>query len=137
MFFQGKAKKSSDDIHEINLTPLIDVSLVLVVMLLLATPLAFESSIDVKKAAKSAKAAEEKKADERVELFVLTDHEVRVNRKLVSKENLSDTLRPLMQASTSRMVVIDCKGEVSHGTFVDVLDQAKLCGANEIAVTGK
>ena len=34
--------------HEVNLTPLIDVSLVLVVMLLLATPLAFESSIKVR-----------------------------------------------------------------------------------------
>jgi len=136
MFFQGK-KNSGDNMHEVNLTPLIDVSLVLVVMLLLATPLAFESSIDVKRAAKSAKAAEEKKADERVELFVLTDNEIKVNRKIVSKEHLSETLRPLMQASTSRLVVIDCKGEVSHGTFVDVLDQAKLCGASEIAVTGK
>ena len=55
MIFPGKPKKSGDNINEINMTPLIDVSLVLVVMLLLATPLAFESSIAIKKAMDSAK----------------------------------------------------------------------------------
>jgi biopolymer transport protein ExbD len=123
--------------HEINMTPLIDVSLVLVVMLLLATPLAFESSIGVKSAMKSAKAAEKQKAEERIELHVLSDTTLTVNRRIVSREDLSGTLRPMLQASTSRLVVIDCNGSVSHGTFVDVLDQTKLSGAKEIAVTGK
>jgi len=41
------------------MTPLIDVSLVLVVMLLLTTPLAFESSIGVDHASKSGRRATE------------------------------------------------------------------------------
>jgi biopolymer transport protein ExbD len=137
MFFQGKPKKSDDNLHDINMTPLIDVSLVLVVMLLLATPLAFESSIGVKKAANSANTAEKQKVEERVELHVLTDDTIKVNRRVVNREDLSKTLLPLMQASVDRLVVIDCDGGVSHGVFVDVLDQTKLCGAKEIAVTGK
>lgn len=137
MFFHRKPKKSSDDMHDINMTPLIDVSLVLVVMLLLATPLAFESSIAVKKTASSAKAAETKKAEERIELHVLSDDTLKVNRRIVSRKDLGEYLRPLMQSSTSRLVVIDCNGSVSHGAFVDVLDQAKLSGAAEIAVTEK
>ena len=133
----GKPKKSSDGLHEINMTPLIDVSLVLVVMLLLATPMAFESSIAVRKAKNSAKSAEKKKVEERVELYVLSENSIRVNRKVVAREDLIDTLHPLMESSASRVVVIDCNTGVSHGAFVDVLDQAKLSGASEIAVTGK
>jgi biopolymer transport protein ExbD len=49
---------TNDSNHDVNMTPLIDVSLVLVVMLLLATPLAFESSIDVKNAAQAARKAQ-------------------------------------------------------------------------------
>ncbi len=36
--------------NEVNMVPLIDVSLVLVVMLMLATPLAFESSLAIREA---------------------------------------------------------------------------------------
>ena len=44
MFFQDAEDKG---MHEINVVPLIDVSLVLVVILMLLTPLAFESNIAV------------------------------------------------------------------------------------------
>lgn len=137
MFFQARSKNAGNGMHEINLTPLIDVSLVLVVMLLLATPLAFESSIAVRKAAKSAQAAERKKSEERIELYVVSEDSVTVNRQPVARKELARSLRPMLAQSSERLVVINCSGEVSHGSFVDVLDQAKISGAAEIAVIGK
>jgi biopolymer transport protein ExbD len=137
MFFQKRLKKEGEGIHEVNMTPLIDVSLVLVVMLLLATPLAFESSIGVRKSAKAAAAAEKPSTEERVELRIVSDDSVRVNRVMISRHDLIDTLRPLVEASTHGTVIIACNDDISHGTFVNVLDQTKVCGASEIAVTGK
>ena len=68
MFFHKKLDKEGPGNHEINMTPLIDVSLVLVVMLLLATPLALESSIAVRNARKSSRTAKKEKIEERIEL---------------------------------------------------------------------
>ncbi len=133
---KGSGKKT-EGLHEINMTPLIDVSLVLVVMLLLLTPLAFESSIAVRKAAASAKQSVKKEREERVEVKIISEDEVMVNRKTVSRAELSLTLRPLLADKVQRRVVIDCDDNVSHGAFVDVLDQAKLCGAGDIAVLGR
>ncbi len=133
---KGSGKKT-EGLHEINMTPLIDVSLVLVVMLLLLTPLAFESSIAVRKAAASAKQSAKKEREERVEVKIISEDEVMVNRKTVSRAELSLTLRPLLADKVQRRVVIDCDDNVSHGAFVDVLDQAKLCGAGDIAVLGR
>jgi biopolymer transport protein ExbD len=124
-------------IFEVNMTPLIDVSLVLVVMLLLATPLALESSIMVRKAEKSAVEAEKKSEADRVELRVVSADTVLVNRAVVARQDLVESLRPLMSADSRPLVVIGCDKGVTHGTFVDVLDRAKLAGAAEIAVTGK
>jgi len=124
-------------IHEINMTPLIDVSLVLVVMLLLLTPLAFESSIAVRRAAASAKASEKKLKEERIELNVISDESVMVNRAEVKRSELSGVLGPLLEGRTDRRVIIECGDDVKHGVFVDVLDQVKLCGAGEIAVLGR
>ncbi len=129
--------KKNGGIHEINMTPLIDVSLVLVVMLLLLTPLAFESSIAIRKAAASAKASEKKLKEERIELSVVSEDSVLVNRALIARGELTGTLRPMLEGKTDRRVVIECSDQVSHGVFVDVLDQVKLCGAGEIAVLGR
>jgi len=120
--------------NEVNMTPLIDVSLVLVVMLILATPLAFESRIDVKGAAKTGQQAEVEKKSERIEIIVESEETVRVNETVVNRAALQSALIPLLQASVDRGVFIGCQAGVTNGTFVDVLDQAKQSGATEIAV---
>ena len=120
---------------EVNLTPLIDVSLVLVVMLLLATPLALESSFGLRETAAVARAGVPDNPVERVELAILSENDVRVNREEVHVAELDATLRPLLAGETPPSVVVTCAGLVTHGTFVRVLDTAKLCGAHDIAVT--
>lgn len=122
-------------VQEINLTPLIDVSLVLVVMLLLATPLAFESSFALRNAPAAAQTAPEDDPVERVELTILSEEDVRVNREPVPVNSLGLALTPLLEGETPPTVVVSCADAVSHGLFVRVLDTAKLCGATEIAVT--
>jgi biopolymer transport protein ExbD len=120
--------------HEVNMVPLIDVSLVLVVMLLLATPLAFESRIDVASASRTGQKAEKTEKSERVEIAVVSEDSVRVNRRWVARAALATVLAPLMETSADHGVLVACRPRVSHGAFVDVLDQAKIAGAADISV---
>jgi len=122
---------------EVNMTPLIDVSLVLVVMLILATPLAFESRIDVSAASKTGRKATVEKPSERIEIIIESDDNVRVNQQRVSRAALQGTLAPLLASSVDRGVFVGCEPGVSQGAFVNVLDQAKQSGATEIAVFDK
>jgi biopolymer transport protein ExbD len=119
-----------------NMTPLIDVSLVLVVILMVATPLAFQSSIGVNTAARTGKQAIEAARSARIELFVHADGTVGVNRMVVPRAALHATLQPLIDQSSTRMVVVRCDDDVLHGDFVGVLDEAKSLGALGIAVVG-
>ena len=122
--------------REVNMTPLIDVSLVLVVMLLLMTPLAIESSLAVERQQR-ASASEAEKTPERVEIHVLDELSVRVNRDVVPREELAVTLGPLFAGEAAIPAVVTCGNEVTHGTFVNVIDTAKSAGAAEIALAGK
>ncbi len=122
---------------EVNMTPLIDVSLVLVVMLILATPLAFESRIDVGSASRSGQKAKEEKLSERIEIIIESDENVRVNQTRVKRAALESTLAPMLASSVDHGVFVGCESGVSHGAFVDVLDQAKQSGATDIAVFDK
>lgn len=125
---------NGDGIYEPNMTPLIDVSLVLVVILMVATPLAFQSGIAVNSAAAGGRAAKEKARMERVELTVLPDGRVRVNRDVVERKALGAALRPLLAQSASGLVVVRCDDAIPHGDFVSVIDEARGLGAAKIAV---
>jgi biopolymer transport protein ExbD len=122
---------------DVNMTPLIDVSLVLVVILLLATPLAFESSFAVRPAASTARESATETSRGHIEISILSEDSVRVNREVVARARLRETLLPLLGADPAGTVTVVCRDSVRHGTFVDVLDTARLSGAREIAIAGR
>lgn len=123
-------------LSEINTTPLIDVSLVLVVILLMATPLAFESSFGVRKGDPLAKPALVEDLPDRVELAITGEDRVEVNGRAVSVQSLAGALRPLLRPGSRGDVAVACAGGVSHGAFVRVLDIARQSGARTISVAG-
>ena len=128
--------RHEEGIFEPNMTPLIDVSLVLVVILMVATPLAFQSSIAVQRAAQAGQRAAIVADTERIEITILTPDQVVVNRSKIPRSALAEFLTPVLDASGTKTVVIRCEEGVSHGVFVGVLDDAKACGAAHIAVMG-
>ena len=128
--------RHEEAIYEPNMTPLIDVCLVLVVILLVATPMAFQSSIAVQRAARAGQKAAFIAKSERIEITVVSPDVVVVNRSEVPRGSLTALLKPLLEQSATRLVVVRCADGVSHGTFVGVLDDAKACGAAQIAIVG-
>ncbi len=130
-------KRGPAGIDEVNLTPLIDVSLVLVVILMVAMPMVFQSSIAVRKAALAGQAAADPVRTERVEIAIVSEDSLRVNRTMFGRDQLRGALFALLAGSATGTVVVECAGSVSHGTFVHVLDDAKACGATQISVLGE
>ena len=128
-------RRAADGIYEPNMTPLIDVSLVLVVILMVATPLAFQSGIAVRTAAASGRASA-RAADVRIEVAVAADGSVSVNREHVPRTELAARLRPLLAGGGAATVVLRCDDAVPHGAFVSVLDEARALGAAHVAVVG-
>lgn len=128
--------RHEEGIFEPNMTPLIDVSLVLVVILMVATPLAFQSSIAVQRAAQAGRRAAIIADTERIEITIVTPDSVIVNRNQIPRSALTGMLQPLLDASGTKVVVVRCEEGVTHGAFVSVLDEAKACGAAQIAVVG-
>ena len=127
---------SRSGIYDPNLTPLIDVCLVLVVILLVATPMALQSGIAVSRAASSGKSGAPVRAA-RIEITILDNQNLTVNRAPVARSGLAAMLRPMLAASQTRDVVVRCADSVSHGVFVSVLDEAKVDGAGRVAVIGR
>src|SRR5580765_465906 len=117
------------------MTPLIDVSLVLVVILLVATPMALQSGIAVSRAGEAGKQAAPAHS-ERIEITIRTADRIELNGRPVALGSLGSRLQPLIAASATRQVVITCADSVPHGTFVEVLDEARRQGAVGLGLAG-
>lgn len=129
-----RPQPARDGIYEPNMTPLIDVSLVLVVILMVATPLAFQSAVAVRTAASSGRASAARTDADRIEVNVAADGALAVDRAPVMRDSLEGAIRRRLGGSRSRMVVVHCDPTVTHGLMVGVLDDARTAGAAEIAL---
>ncbi len=126
---------SGSGLFQVNMTPLIDVSLVLVVTLLLMTPLALESGIWVRGQDQEPAPAETAEPPQLVHLTILSENLVQVENRILNREHLQPVLGAFLRQPGYGGVALGCADEVSHATFVDVLDKAKLSGAATIAIS--
>ena len=123
-----------DGIFEPNMTPLIDVSLVLVVILMVATPLAFQSAIAVRTASSAGRASAVKSAADRIEVSVASDGALTVDGTAIPRQSIEAAIAARLGGSKSRMVVVHVAPDAPHGFMVGVLDDARSAGAAEIAL---
>jgi biopolymer transport protein ExbD len=133
---RSRNDSTNGGITDPNMTPLIDVSLVLVVILMVATPLALQSGLAVSRAGTSGKNATLTRT-QRIEIQIVSADSVIVDRDGVSRRRLAEVLTPRLRNSATREVVVRCADNVPHGAFVAVLDEAKADGAAAIAVAGR
>ena len=131
----GATGNDAKGIYEPNMTPLIDVALVLVIILMVATPMALQSSIALQRQAASGQPAQVPPPGQRLLIDVEAEDRILVNGEPVEREALRQTLRPRIGQETP--VIVRCAPDVTHGTFVFVLDEAKQGGAQSIAVVGR
>lgn len=134
--FQKRLKDDDGSVREVNMTPLIDVSLVLVTMLMLASPMTFESSISVQES-QAGTVEQPRVEDHPIELHIVSEDSVDVNETRYARPELRAHLRAMVDATVPPRVIVACEGEVSHGAFVNVLDQVRMSGVGDIAVVGR
>ena len=129
-----RTRTTQDGIFDVNMTPLIDVSLVLVVILMVATPLAFQSSIALRTAARSGRQAD--RGRRRARRAGRAGGRTRAGGPGSGRSAAS--WRPRWGRCSGRVPrgwwSSDCDDGVPLGEFVGVVDEARALGAARIAV---
>jgi biopolymer transport protein ExbD len=127
------SQKSDEPITDINVTPLVDVSLVLVIIFMAIAPFAIQAGIKVLES--RAKASVGKvSADDNVNVRLTKDGQATVNGKTVELSQIFKALSEALFASKDKMVIITADDENKVGQVVGVLDSAKQAGAAKLAL---
>jgi biopolymer transport protein ExbD/biopolymer transport protein TolR len=117
---------------EMNVTPLVDVVLVLLIIFMVLTPALFKSFwVTIPEKVEDAAPAE---GEGPIVVSVLSSGRLRINQTEVTDDELPVRLRRALAARGSRTVVFDAHEDVAYGRAVEAMDLAKAGGANRIAV---
>ncbi len=124
----ARVKRGKQVFAEINITPLTDVCLVLLIIFMVtATFLTQSSGLDV--ALPRAASAQELPAKQ-IELTVSKQGGVFLDGQAVDKSVLKDALAQKLQQTSIKTVVIKADADVPYQHVVDVMDAARIQGAD-------
>ncbi len=129
----GKVRKVRPSM---NVTPLVDVVLVLLIIFMVLTPL-MTKQISVNVPVEQKDDVDVNPPDEsepQVVLNVQSDGAIRINRDVVSDSNLSSKLRRIFAARSDQTLFFDASDSVSYERAVEVIDVARGAGIRTIAV---
>jgi biopolymer transport protein ExbD len=123
--------KRGGTIAAINVTPLVDVVLVLLVILMVASTYIVAQTLKVQlPRAKSTDGTAEKPT----KVEILKDGKLRWNEVYVQESELPGKLKEAVEKDPEVSLVVSADKEVQHGNVVHVLDLAKLAGVVKFAI---
>jgi biopolymer transport protein ExbD len=132
----GIRENHGDDLsenHEINVTPFIDVMLVLLIIFMVAAPLA-TVDVNVDLPASTAKPAE--RPDEPLYLTVKEDLTLNLGNEAIAREALAAALERTTEGDKDTRIFLRADKAVDYGQFMEVMNLLRDAGYLKIALVG-
>ncbi len=126
-----------DSITGINVTPLVDITLVLLIIFMVTARFISEPSLGVNLPKASASAVTQQE-NRRVYLTLNSQRKIFLNNSRVSEQELPVKIRELLQQKPDLNLILRADKDVSHGAVMRVLDAVRNEGVTQfgIAVEG-
>jgi len=121
-----------EGITDINVTPLVDISLVLVIIFMVTAPVVVQSGILVNSSKVTASVGKSTKSE--AVSVKLTTKGVLVDNNKVADEQFVAYMKAALAKKEKKLVMITCDRDVKHGVMVWALDSAKMAGAKSLTI---
>ncbi len=122
-----------DESHEINVTPFIDVMLVLLIVFMIAAPLA---TVDTDVDLPESNAAAERRDAQALFLTVAPDRSLQLDETPVAPEQLAAALDAASGGDRDRRVFLRADRAIDYGSVMAVMNRLRDAGYRHVALVG-
>ena len=131
-----KVNDGEDDLsvnHEINVTPFIDVMLVLLIIFMVAAPLA---TVNVPVELPVSRVQSQPPDQDPVFVTVQVDHTLSIGENSVSVEGLAPALNAATKGDKTTRLFLRADKKVDYGALMDVMNELRDAGYIKVALVG-
>ncbi|MBU1313680.1 MAG: TonB system transport protein ExbD [Alphaproteobacteria bacterium] len=132
----GIRENSGDELsenHEINVTPFIDVMLVLLIIFMVAAPLA---TVDVNVDLPASTAQPAERPDEPLYLTVTEDLGLNLGNDTIDRAELATALEQVTEGNKDTRIFLRADKAIEYGQFMEVMNLLRDAGYLKIALVG-
>lgn len=130
----NKSNEPDEIVADINMTPLIDIMLVLLIIFMVSSSAAIESGLDVN--LPQANAVSDK-TDAILVVSLSKNGEVAIQGTMVRPEEIQTKIAAGLLELKTEAVILEGDGESSLSKAMEVMDIAKLAGAKTFSIAAK
>lgn len=125
--------ETDGEMHEINVTPFIDVMLVLLIIFMVAAPLA---TVDVRVNLPASTSAPLPRPEKPVYLSIKADKQLYVGNDQVTPDSLVNVLTSQTQGNKETTIFFQADKSVDYETLMSVMDKLRTAGYLKIGLMG-
>jgi biopolymer transport protein ExbD len=122
-----------EEVHEINVTPFIDVMLVLLIIFMVAAPLA---TVDVAVDLPRSTAMPQPRPDQPLYLTLREDLSLHLDERLVARESLGPALAGATGGDRETRIFLRADQSVPYGALMEVMNLLRSAGYLKVALVG-